>query len=675
MRNPRASALLTKTRLPKKSSNLTHQVTVRLLLVWGLLFLCATGLAIRLYHLQVVDPVINHEKAPKNKNYKDIARSQQTASLRLFTPRRQIVDRNQNVLATDRINYQLYVHPALFIKNSKPIQPEEVAQKLAAILETQTSEELLQQFGKPGPLANNLSESVVPKIQALQIDGLDLRKNYSRFYPHQEMAAEVIGYINKDSSREPKAGLEYTQNKLLERQPISLRLKRSFLQLKGTTQPIFHPGELKQCSADLGSQSVAEGPKGLSEEETSSVYLSSNGDKPLSVEGTGVVSPMSDCIKTRSQNLFQFDDLRLQTTLDLRLQQSARQALKTWMDKYQAKRGSVLVMDVRDGSIPVLVCEPTYNPNHYNEYQDYSLFKNWAITDLYEPGSTFKPINIAIALEAGVLTPDEKIEDSGEKLVNRHRIRNHDYVEEGARGKISIAEILQYSSNIGMINIMNRLPRPDYYRKLQELGIEEPLELEIPGFTPGQLRDEKEFSVREIDAATASFGQGFSLTPLKLLQLLGAIANGGELMTPHLVKGLVDFDGNFHYEIPPQSQKIWDSKTTRTVLEMMETVVEKGSGENAQIDGYRIAGKTGTAQKINQKTGKYDAKITSFVGIFPVEEPRYAILAVVDEPKGGLTFGSTVAAPIVKEVIDAIIAHEGIPPFREPEKINQEGSN
>ena len=615
MRNPRASALLAKTRLPKKSSNLAHQVTVRLLLVWGLLFLCATGLAIRLYHLQVVDPVISHENAPKNKNYKDIARSQQTASLRLFTPRRQIVDRNQNVLATDRINYQLYVHPALFIRNSTPVPPEEIAQKLAAILKTQTPEELLKQFGKPGPLANNLSESVVPKIQALRIDGLDLRKNYSRFYPHQEMAAEVVGYINKDSSREPKAGLEYTQNNLLERQPVSLRLKRSFLQLKGSTQPIFHPGELE-----------------------------------------------------RSQKIFQFDDLRLQTTLDLRLQQSARQALQTWMDKYQAKRGSVLVMDVRDGSIPVLVCEPTYNPNHYNEYKDYSLFKNWAITDLYEPGSTFKPINVAIALEAGVLNPDEKIEDSGETFVNRNRIRNHDYREEGARGKISIAEILQHSSNIGMINIINRLPRPDYYQKLQELGIEEPLELEIPGYTPGQLRDEKEFSLREIDAATASFGQGFSLTPLKLLQLIAAIANGGELMTPHLVKGLVDFDGNLHYEVPPQSQKIWDSQTTRTVLEMMETVVEKGSGENAKIPGYRIAGKTGTAQKINQ-TGAYDAqaKITSFVAVFPVEEPRYAILAVVDEPKGGLTFGSTVAAPIVKEVIEAIIAHEGIPPFREVE--------
>lgn len=618
MRKTRASTFLSKTRLPEKSRNLARQVTVRLLLVWGLLFLSASGLAVRLYHLQVVDPVITHENAPKNKNYKAIAQSQQTASLKLFTPRRQIVDRNQYVLATDLINYELYVHPALFIKNSKPVPPEEIAQSLAAILETHSPEELLQQFGKPGPLVKNLPESVVPKIRALQIDGLDLRKNYARYYPHQEMAAEVVGYINKDSSREPKAGLELTQNNLLEPQAISLRLKRSFLPLEGTTQPVFHPG-------DLG----------------------------------------------RSRKLFQFDDLRLQTTLDLRLQQAARQALKTGMDKYKAKRGAVLVMDVRDGSIPILVCEPTYNPNYYNQYKDYSLFKNWAITDLYEPGSTFKPINVAIALEAGVITPNEKIEDTGKTVVNTHTIRNHDYSQKGARGKLSIAEILQYSSNIGMINIMKKLSRPDYYQKLQELGIEESLELEIPGYTPGQLRDEVEFSVREIDAATAAFGQGFSLTPLKLLQLHAAIANGGELMTPHLVKGLVDFDGNLHYEMTPQSKTIWDSKTTHTVLEMMETVVETGSGKSSAIPGYRIAGKTGTAQKINQ-TGAYDAtaKITSFVAVFPVEEPRYVVLAVVDEPKGRWTFGSTVAAPIVKEVIESIIAHEGIPPFREPETRN-----
>ncbi|ELS03650.1 cell division protein FtsI/penicillin-binding protein 2 [Xenococcus sp. PCC 7305] len=616
MRKIRASKLSQKTRLPKKPRNLARQVTLRLLLVWGLLFLCATGLAVRLYHLQVVDPVIAHEKAPKNKNYKAIARSQQTANLQLFTPRRQIVDRNQNVLATDRINYELYVHPALFIKNAKPVSAEEIAQSLATILKTDSPENLLKKFGRPGPLFRNLPESVVPQIRALQIDGLDLRKNYSRYYPYQDMAAEVIGYINKDSSREPKAGLELTQNNLLERPSITLRLKRSFLQLKGKTQPIFHPGELK-----------------------------------------------------RSQKLFQFDDLRLQTTLDLRLQQSAREALKAGMDKYKAKRGAVLVMDVWDGSIPILVCEPTYDPNRYNEYQDYSVFKNWAITDLYEPGSTFKPINVAIALEAGVVTPNAKIEDTGKTVVNTHTIRNHDYREKGARGKISIPQILQYSSNIGMINIMKQLSRPDYYHKLQELGIEEPLKLDIPGYTPGQLRDEVEFSVREIDAATAAFGQGFSLTPMKLLQLHAAIANGGELMKPHLVKGLVDFDGNIHYEIPSQSKKIWDSKITQTVLEMMETVVDQGSGKVSQIPGYRIAGKTGTAQKINQ-TGAYDetAKITSFVAIFPVENPRYAILAVVDEPKGRWTFGSTVAAPIVKDVIETIIAHEGIAPSREPEK-------
>jgi cell division protein FtsI (penicillin-binding protein 3) len=214
-----------------------------------------------------------------------------------------------------------------------------------------------------------------------------------------------------------------------------------------------------------------------------------------------------------------------------------------------------------------------------------------------------------------------------------------------------------------MIRIINRLDNRDFYRRLQQLDIEEKLEFDIPSYTAGQLKDEIEFTVKPIEAATAAFGQGFSLTPLKLIQLHGAIANGGKLVTPHLIRGLVDFQGNLHWQPSLPSKEVFSQQTSRSVLEMMETVVEEGSGQTSKIPGYRVAGKTGTAQKANA-VGGYDesAKITSFVGIFPVESPRYAVLAVVDEPQGQYTFGSTVTAPIVKSVIEAIIAIEGIPP-------------
>jgi cell division protein FtsI (penicillin-binding protein 3) len=580
----------------------------RLFVVWGILVIGTFALAVKLYYLQVIDPVIKYEQAPQGKTLSQIATDQQTTKLNFYIPRRQIVDRQQNVLATDRITYTLYVHPQLFKRNSEPVPAAEIAEQLSAIIGEQTSAELLTLFAKQDwgiRLSEDLPESVKDKIAAMQIDGLDLKQNYTRFYPHKEMAAEVTGYVNLDSTRTPQAGVEYTQNKLLKREPISWKMTRSFENSKS----VFHPGNLE-----------------------------------------------------RSQQLFNFDDLRLQLTIDLRLQQIARNALKVQMDQYKAKRGTVIVMDVRDGAIMALVSEPTYDPNAYYKY-GIELFKNWAITDLYEPGSTFKPINIALALDAGVITPDDTFEDTGEIQIKDAVVRNHDFAKEGARGELSLAEILKYSSNVGMIKIMRRMKPLDYYHDLQKLGIEDTVDFDIPGYTTGRLKNEVEFSVREIEPATTAFGQGFSLTPLKLIQLHAALANQGKLITPHVVRGLSDYKGYLHYFQPPNSQQIFSPKTAKTVLELMEEVVEDGSGYAAKIPGYRIAGKTGTSQKAVDKGG-YDAtaKITSFVGIFPVEAPRYAVLAVVDEPHGEFTFGSTVAAPIVGSVIQGIINMEGIPP-------------
>ena len=607
----------------RASPNYSRKTLYRLFFVWGVLVFCTVGLGARLYYLQILDPEVVYEQAPKGKRLTQIAKDQQTTRLKFYIPRRQIVDRQQNVLATDRITYTLYVHPELFKRNSQPVAAQEIADSLAEILGNRTSEELLEIFAKQPwgiKLAGDLPESAFEKIAALQIDGLDARQNYTRFYPHKEMAAEVTGYVNRDSSRTPQAGVEYTQNKLLERQPISWKMKRSFSRQKA----VFHPGDLK-----------------------------------------------------RSQKLFSFDDLRLQLTIDLRLQQIARKALEQQMDRYKAKRGTVIVMDVRDGAIAALVSEPTYDPNTYYKY-DVGLFRNWAITDLYEPGSTFKPINIALALDAGVISLGDTFEDTGTIKIQDRDVSNHDFdpkTGKEVRGEITLSEILQYSSNVGMIKIMRRLDPLDYYRDLQKLGIEDKLEFDIPGYTTGRLKDEVEFSVREIESANASFGQGFSLTPLKLIQLHAALANKGILTTPHVVRGLSDYNGYLHYFQPSNSKQVFSPETAKSVLEMMEQVVEEGSGYAAQIPGYRIGGKTGTSQKAMDGGGYHPtAKITSFVGIFPVEEPRYAVLAVVDEPQGEHTYGSTVAAPIVGSVIQGIINIEGIAPSSDVnvEKTEQE---
>ena len=592
-------------------SKYSGKTLLRLFFVWGVLVFSTVGLGARLYYLQIIDPEVVYEQAPQGKRLTQIAKDQQTTRLKFYIPRRQIVDRQQNVLATDRITYTLYVHPQLFRRNSQPVPAKEIADSLAEILGNKTSEELLEIFAKQQwgiRLAGDLPESARDKIAALQIDGLDARQNYTRFYPHKEMAAEVTGYVNRDSSRIPQAGVEYTQNKLLERKPISWKMKRSFSRQKA----VFHPGDLE-----------------------------------------------------RSQKLFSFDDLRLELTIDLRLQQIARNALKQQMDKYKAKRGTVIVMDVRDGAIAALVSEPTYDPNTYYKY-DIGLFKNWAVTDLYDPGSTFKPINIALALDAGVISLKDTFDDTGTIKIADRTVNNHDYDRDTGkivRGKLSLSEILQHSSNVGMIKIMRRLDPLDYYRDLQKLGIEDKLEFDIPGYTTGRLKDEVEFSVREIESANASFGQGFSLTPLKLIQIHAALANKGRSTTPHVVRGLSDYNGYLHYFQRSNSKQLFSPETAKSILEMMEQVVEEGSGYAAKIPGYRIAGKTGTSQIAKDGGGYHDKeKITSFVGIFPVEEPRYAVLAVVDRPQGELAYGSTVAAPIVGSVIQGIINIEGIAP-------------
>jgi cell division protein FtsI (penicillin-binding protein 3) len=516
------------------------------------------------------------------------------------------VDRNDNVLAIDRPVYTLYAHPKLF----KASQKEAIAAQLAAIL-NRPSEDLVKQFNTRNSgirIAPGLSEEIAAQIKEqiakLQTNGLELIQESSRFYPQQDLVADVVGYVDFD--RRAQAGVEYSYNKILERSAQTLQLSQT---------------------------------------------------------GNGAL--MSDRVP---KGFVHVDDLRLQLTLDSRLQRAARYSLTQQLQKFRAQRGGVIVMDAQDGSILAMVSQPSYDPNKYYK-SDVKAFKNWVLADLYEPGSTFKPLNVAIALEVGAIEPNNVFKDPDMIKVEGWSIRN---AEKEDRTMLSVAEILQHSSNVGMVQVMQRITPVDYYGWLERLGVKQTVGIDLPFETPGQLKSQKQFIASPIEPATASFGQGFSLTPIKLLQLHAALANGGKLVTPHVVRGVFNSKGQLYWQPTlPEPRSIFSPKTTQTVLEMMETVVTKGSGKAAQIPGYRIAGKTGTSQKANLRGGGYynGAKITSFVGILPVEAPRYVVLAIVDEPKGkGVIFGSTVAAPIVKSVTEALLTIERIPPH-EREKV------
>lgn len=486
--------------------------------------------------------------------------------------------------------------------------PEEIALKLAPILgrPVSTISQLLSQKTPSVQVEYWMTEEVSDRIYNLRIDGLDLEQHRHRMYPQQDLVAEVLGYVDVD--HRGQAGVERSQEKLLAR-----------------------------------------------EEQFSKV----------SQDGIGRLIPSG-----LPAGMIRTDRTSLQLTIDIRLQQVARQALREAIKKFGAKAGTVLVMDVKDGGLRTLVTEPTYDPNRYYK-ADAALFRNRAVSDLYEPGSTFKPLNVAIALETGAIQPDTVFEDQGSLIVGGWPVANFDYETKGYVGPLSISQILQRSSNIGMIHIIQQMKPSVYYGWLERLGFGDISGIDLPAEATSSLKSQEQFLSSEIEPATAAFGQGISLTPIQMLQLHSVLAGGGKMITPHVVKALVNEEGE-DYLLPKlnPSRQIFSPSTTKKVLEMMTSVVDIGTGMPARIPGYRLAGKTGTAQKASPSGGYSSAKITSFVGIFPSVEPRYVVLAVIDEPVGDDAFGSTVAAPIVKAVIEDIISIDKIPPSHPQELID-----
>ncbi len=482
--------------------------------------------------------------------------------------------------------------------------PKKIAEALSPLLKRSRAD-LLKAFGTARSgirLEQAVTQEVGDRILGLSMNGIELIAQQERYYPQGDLFGDVLGFVNLEN--QGQAGLEQSQQQLL-------RYFRPKLNLTRTGDGLVLPNE-----APLG--------------------------------------------------VFKQDDRHLQLTLDSRLQRATRQALRDQLRKFNAKRGTVIVMDATDGSLLALANEPTYNPNEYYK-SNVELFKNWALSDRYEPGSTFKPINVAIALEAKAVSPNAMYYDGGQISVGGHLIGN---VGMAAHGTISIPQILQVSSNIGMIQIMQNLKAKDYYFWLERLGLNgKSIAVDLPSDTAGYLKDKDTFVGDPVELAVTAFGQGFSLTPLKLVQLHGTLANGGKLVTPHVVKALVNSEGQPVGEQPqvPPPERVFSPETAKKVVEMMETVVTEGSGKSAQISGYRIGGKTGTAQKANPHGGySSSAKITSFVGILPINKPRYVIAAIVDEPQGGNTFGSTVAAPVVKAVMESLVVLQGIAPTSQP---------
>jgi len=521
------------------------------------------------------------------------ARLIQSSKTTSFKKRRSIVDRNNRLIAYDKPLYKLWAHPKYFNFPGDSIKRvrsiEEVAKKLSPILELK-DEIILEKF-------NN------------KINGIKLLDKIS------EEKAEKIK-----------------------------NLQISGLDLFKYSQRYYPQGELYSNLVGFVNDDN-KGSAGLELHLDNQIKVF---NKSNLIKRGGDGTPLPD---NSSPGDFISDYKSLGLTIDSKLQKASFNALTKQVSKWKAKRGFAIVMDVNNGQILSLATVPSYDPNKFWQY-DSEFFKGWYSQDLFEPGSTFKPINLALALEEKIIHKDGLVEDNGKINVGGWTLFNWD---KKGNGFIDYPTVLQVSSNVGMVKIMQNLDPIIYWNWLKNLGINKNLETDLYESTAGQLKRKDLFVNQSIEPAVASFGKGFSISPLKLVQLHAALANGGFEVTPHVTS-------TFKEKINENSKKQFFSyEVSQIVLEWMESVVDKGSGSGVKIEGYRIAGKTGTSQKA--LNGAYTSKkVCSFVATLPVNDPKYVVLVVIDEPSNSYAFGSTVAVPVAKEIIESLIVIEKIPP-------------
>ena len=345
-------------------------------------------------------------------------------------------------------------------------------------------------------------------------------------------------------------------------------------------------------------------------------------------------------------------------TIDKDIQYKAQQSLRAAVQKAKAKGGHCIVLDPNTGEILAMAVTPEFNPNVFFQYKPYQ-WRNRAITDCFEPGSTIKAFLLSAALEESVVTPETRFycEQGKFKVGGRVVHDTHKY------GNLSAADIVIYSSNIGAIKIGRKLGYRKFTDYLRNFGFGSKTEIELLGERSGFIRNAKD--AREIDQATHFFGQGMTTTSLQMAMAMGAIANGGKLMRPYIVSKVMDESGHIVEKTEPKVvRKAISTETARKVAVILEGVAtEAGTAEKSAIDGFRVAGKTGTSQKVDPETKRYSKTkyVASFVGFVPSEKPRLVILVMIDEPKGHI-YGGLVAGPVFKEVGSWALNHLRINP-------------
>lgn len=444
-------------------------------------------------------------------------------------------------------------------------------------------------------LRKDISVEQKKQIEDLNLIGLGFEQGASRFYPEGSSSAHLLGFLGSDAKGAGKG----------------------YFGLEG-----YYDGELK-------------GMPGLIRNEQ---------------DARGLPILIGNFLTSNAQN---GKDLKLY--IDRSVQFIVEKSLKAGIEKYGAKAGSVVVMDPKSGGILAMASFPNYDPLKYFDYPR-QYYKNPVVADQYEPGSTFKVLVMAAALNEDLVKPDTKcVACSGPVSVGGFEIRTWD---NKFFPNTTMKDVIVHSDNTGMVFAGRKLGLDKFYTYLQNFGFGGQTNVDLQDESSPEIRSKKDW--REIDLVTASFGQGIAVTPIQMVTAVASIANEGNLMEPHIVKNIKNEKGRFEIKPKIVRQVIKDS-TAQQVKEMMVAAVEEGEAKFFRLKGFRVAGKTGTAQI--PVAGHYDPTktIASFVGFAPADHPKFVMLVRYDEPSASI-FGAETAAPTFFEIAKQLLLYYNIAP-------------
>lgn len=350
----------------------------------------------------------------------------------------------------------------------------------------------------------------------------------------------------------------------------------------------------------------------------------------------------------------------IQLTINAQYQFIIEKALDKAMMDHGAESVTAIVMNPKNGDILAMASRPSYDPNNFHKY-DPNVWKNRAVSDIYEPGSTFKSIVAAAGFQEKLVSPTDIFVDPGTIEVSGRTIQNW---SGDSFGTVTFLDVVKNSINTGFAQLGLELGGERLMNYARKFGFGERTGIELPGEESGILFNPKDMVAS--DVATSSIGQSIAVTPLQMITAMSAIANDGVLLKPHIVKAIYNADGTVYQQMEREEvRRCIDSDVDKTLKSVLEQVVSTGGGSKASIEGYHIAGKTGTAQKIDMVNGGYlpGHYIASFCGFGPVEDPQFTVLVIINDPAGGEYYGGQVAAPIAHDIFLQLFRYANVKPI------------